>query len=121
MTGSLVDLGITEKALLSVMFHNNLQVFSQPVHKIIQTLQTLREQGLALSETLPTILISCPGLLVDFDPSDWEARKEWFDYNFTKRTFGELLITQPQVLLHGMEDIKEKFKWVFLLAGSRRK
>ena len=116
-----MDLGITEKALLSVMFHNNLQVFSQPVHKIIQTLQTLREQGLALSETLPTILISCPGLLVDFDPSDWEARKEWFDYNFTKRTFGELLITQPQVLLHGMEDIKEKFKWVFLLAGSRRK
>ena len=112
VTSALVDIGLRDKALLSVMFYDNLQIFSQPVLKILQTVETLRQKGLTLSETLPTILIQCPQLLVDFDENDWQERKEWFDYNFTARTFGEFLITQPQVLTHPMEDIEEKFKWV---------
>ena len=110
VTSGLIDVGIRDKSLLSVMFHDNHKVFENPVSRIWETLETLRQRGLALSETLPTILIDCPGLLVDFDEADWNERKEWFDWNFTSRSFREFLITQPQVLFSPLADVEDKFK-----------
>lgn len=121
VSSTLVDIGLRDKPLLSVMFYNNLQVFGNPVSKIFENIQKLRSEDLSLSESLPTVLIKCPGLLVNFDEKDWHARKEWFDFNFTHRTFGEFLITQPQVLFHTMEDIQERFNYVFFEMGLDQK
>jgi len=76
---------------------------------------------MALSETLSTILIDCPELLVDFDEADWNTRKEWFDWNFTTRSLREFLITQPQVLFLPLEDIADKFNYVMFEMGLDQK
>ena len=111
MTAELVQVGLRDKALLSVMFHDNLKVFTHPVSKITENLEFLRGQteGLAMSENLSTVLIDCPSLLADLDRDDWRERKEWFDHNFTARSFREFLITQPAVLHEPLRDIEEKF------------
>ena len=109
VTAALVDVGLRDKALLSVMFHDDLRVFTHPVSRIHESLQFLRKDGVALSETLSTILIDCPGLLADLDQDDWRRRKDWFDHHFTSRSFREFLITQPAVLHEPLEDIEEKF------------
>ena len=105
----LVEVGLRDKSLLSVMWHDDLKVFSNPASRIYEALEFLREEGLAMSESLPTILIDCPRLLVDLDKADWRIRRDWFDHNFTSRSLREFLITQPSVLHRPMEELEEKF------------
>jgi len=121
VTAALVDVGLRDKALLSVMFHDDLRVFTHPVSRIHESLQFLRKDGVALSETLSTILIDCPGLLADLDQDDWRRRKDWFDHHFTSRSFREFLITQPAVLHEPLEDIEEKFFYVYTEMGVDQK
>lgn len=121
VTATLVDVGLRDTALLSVMFHEDLRVFAHPVSKIHQSLEFLRQEGVALSETLSTILIDCPSLIADLDQDDWRQRKDWFDHHFTTRSFREFLITQPAVLLEPLRDIEEKFFYVYTEMGVDQK
>jgi len=116
----LISFGFSGTSLLNVLTFNGSSVFRLNQNRIMNVFDQLRERGF-ISTQIVDLVSSNPSILLDFSAEEWDKRQAWFYQYFATRTFRELLPQHPNLLTDTLDDIEDRYFYVYSKMGLDQK